>query len=159
MIQESQFVDNSRLVMRDISIEILPRQEGDDLRTIFGTNNFLSVRGIELSKVLYQGVSQHYWHSLRKNLKKPLHESTMAEFIAPEVQLECFKDLLGVIADDETPFTISVRPWSINYSKRNYSERYVVVEFNGKWIVRPKAPPMFYVPPYLRRFLDELGSK
>jgi hypothetical protein len=159
MVQEDQFVGGTRLVMRDLSIEISPRQHGDDLRTIIGTNNSLSGRGIELSKVLYPEVSHHYWHSLRKNLKKSLYESTMAEFIAPDVQLECFKDFLSIFADDETPFTISVRPWHTDYSKRTHSESYVVAEYNGEWTVQPKAPPKFYVPAYLRRFLDELRGK
>jgi hypothetical protein len=157
MVQGSQFVGDSRLIMRDLSIEILPRKEGDDLPGIFDTNNFLSLRGMELSKVLYPEVSQQYWHAVRQDLKKSLYENTMAKFIAPDVQLECFKDLLDVIMDildGEAPFTISVHPWSTDYGKG-----YVVVEFNGEWIVHPKAPTGFYVPPYLGRFLDELRGK
>jgi hypothetical protein len=35
----------------------------------------------------------------------------------------------------------------------------VVVEYDGEWVVQPEAPRKFYVPPYLRRFLDELRGK
>jgi hypothetical protein len=155
MVEVSQLPDGSHLGMRDCSIDILVRKKTDDLRSIFGRSNSFSRRGMELSKVLYYPeVSQQYWHSVRKNLKKSLYESTMAKFVAPDVQLKWFKDILDVIADDETPFTISVRPWRTDYSKS-----YVVAEYNGEWIVRSEAPPTFYVPPYLRRFLNELRGK
>jgi hypothetical protein len=158
-VVEGSQLSGSRLGMRNCWIEISARKEGDDLRSIFGTSISFSRRGVELSKVLYPEVSQQYWGPLPENLKKSLYESTMAEFIAPDVQLECFKDILDVIADDETPFTISVRPWHTDYSKRDHSESYVVAEYNGEWTVQPKAPRMFYVPLYLRRFLDELRGK
>jgi hypothetical protein len=154
MVEVNRLPDGSHFGMRDCSIEILVRKESDDLRSIFGTSSSLSRRGMELSKVLYPEVSHQYWHSLRKNLKKSLYESTTAKFIAPDVQLECFKGILNVVADDETPFTISVRPWRTDYGKR-----YVVAEYNGEWIVHPEAPRTFYVPLYLRRFLDELRGK
>ncbi|HXO70595.1 MAG TPA: DUF2806 domain-containing protein [Bradyrhizobium sp.] len=158
MVEGSQ-LSGSLLAMGDCWIEIRARKEGDDLQSIFGTSISFSRRGAELSKVLYPEVSQQYWGSVRKNLKKSIYESTMAEFIAPDVQLKCFKDILDIITDDETPFTISVSPWHTDYSKRDHGERYVVVEYNGEWTVQPKAPRIFYVPPYLRRFLDELRGK
>jgi hypothetical protein len=159
VVEVSQLPDGNHFGMRDCSIEILPRKKSDDLRFIFGTSSSFSRRGIELSKVLYPEVSHQYWHSLRKNLKKSQYESTTAKFIAPNVQLECFKGILNVVADDETPFTISVRPWHTDYSERDPSKSYVVAEYDGAWTVQPKAPRMFYVPPYLRRFLEELGGK
>jgi hypothetical protein len=114
----------------------------------------LSVRGVELSKVLYPDVAEQYWHSSREILKRSKYEESMAKFIAVDVQLECFKDFLDLFADDGTPFTISVHPWN-----SPYHEAYPVVEFSGEWIVQPKAPAKFYVPPYVRRFLQELRGK
>jgi Protein of unknown function (DUF2806) len=151
---QSQPVGGNRLKMRDLSIEISSRAKGDDFSSIFGEMSYLSNRGIELSEVLYPKVATQYWHSLRKNLKKSQYENTMSKFMSPDAQFRCFSDLLDVIADDETPFTIFVHPWDDPYDKA-----FPVLEFDGEWTIQPKPPAGFYVPPYLRRLEEELRGK
>jgi Protein of unknown function (DUF2806) len=151
---QSQSLSGNRLRMRDFSIEISSKKESDNLSVIFGEMDHLSFRGIELSKALYPEAAKQYWHSLRKNLKRSQYEKTSSDFVDPAVQFECFTDLLGVLTEGETPFTIFVHPWNSPYNKA-----FPVLKFDGEWEVQPKAPSNFYVPAYLRRLLDELRGK
>lgn len=153
-IVQSQFVGGRRLRMRDFSIEVSPRNDADTFSSIFGEMSFLSGRGIELSKVLYPELATQYWHSLRQTLKKSQYENTMSKFISRDAQFGCFTDMVSVITEDETPFTIFVHPW-----EAPYDGAFPVLKFDGEWTIQPKSPSSFYVPPYLRRLVEELSGK
>ena len=95
----------------------------------------------------------HYWHTLSKNLKKSQYETALSKFIAPELQLQCFMDLLEVL--DSTPFNIVVHPWDTPDNKSSK-----LLEFNGEnWIIMPSPPSTFYVPLFLRHFVSNLRGE
>jgi hypothetical protein len=151
MLHEASISSDSKLRMRDFSIERAVSAEHGAMRSIFAASSHLSLRGIELSKVLYPDVANQYWHGLRKNLSRSKYERIMSAFIADEVQDACFRDVLGVLTEgDDTEFAVMVHPWASGWEKKH-----AVLKFNGGWTVGTKPPAQFYVPPYLRRFLDE----
>lgn len=145
-----QPIDDRRIVFRDFSMEITPVDaESGGFRSIFGEKGRLSLRGVELSKVLYPEVSNQYWHRVRRSLSRRAYERALAKFVSPDIQYLWLTEMLRLVSEEEgCQLVISVYPWVRS------GQRKVLAEFDDKW--RARATPGMYVPPYLRRFVREL---
>lgn len=157
IVTEHSIPSDTRAQFRDFTIELnikTPSENGFGF--IFGGNLGLSLRGIELSKVLYPDVASQYWHSLRKDLSKKVYEKILAGLISEELQFETFEELIALILDDEDcKLAILVHKWDEPYYS---SKAKPYLRFDGKW-TQSKTLPGYFVPKYLAKFAKQVTRK
>lgn len=151
MVYEHPISHTTRIRFRDFTFDIEPEDPQNDLRFIFGQGYALSFRGIELSKVLYPEIANLYWHGLRKDIDKNSYEKTMSEFMHVDKQYKHFMNLLEVILDDDAcKLTIQVHQWTEPFKRKP------LIAFRNGWKAPSKLPRTFYIPAYIRRFIEEI---
>lgn len=154
MVSARPIFGDERVRFRDFTIDFKSADPSENFKTVFGQTYSLSLRGMELSKVLYPAVANLYWHGLRKDTAKESYENLMMGFVDPELQYQNFKHILDVLLDDNScKLTVYVHQWDDQFKLEP------IVSFENGWTMPSKIRANFYVPPYIRRFADEIKKE